>query len=95
MFGLHEKALVISLPIFTITCAVSMLFFSFLFDSSKWFKDLKMSYFVTMSLMVGDHVIDTLNSIQGYGIKFLVLSKLSGPLKYFNVLPQKNDYFRK
>ena len=72
MLGLHINAFAIVIPVLILTAAVAMLFFAFLFDASKWFKDLTTSYMVTISLMVGDHVIDTLNSIHGYGTPFFI-----------------------
>ena len=68
MVHLHIKGYMIVIPVLILTLAISLIFFAIMYDSSKWFRNVRTGYMVTISLMVGDHVMDMLTSLQGYSI---------------------------
>ena len=98
MIGLHIRGYVVAVPILILTLSVALVFFSVMYKSSRWFRHLQSGYLATISLMVGDHVMEMMTSFGGssyplylrFGssciliiiLVFVVLSSVGSPFKH-------------
>ena len=70
MVGLQIKGYTVVLPIIILTMSVACAMYSYLFKSSRWFKDIQTGYLATISLMVGDHIMEMMTSIEDFSFPF-------------------------
>ncbi|EAY12682.1 hypothetical protein TVAG_117040 [Trichomonas vaginalis G3] len=104
MLNLKYRGFSIVIPIILLTLACSMIFYGIFMTHSKWFKDITTSYIVTVSLMVGDHIQETMTSLHGHSavlffrficsstlvliLTFIIMASVGKP---FNKLVSSND----
>lgn len=80
MLNLKIRGFSIVIPVILLTLACAMTFYGIFMTHSKWFKDVTTSTIVTISLMVGDHVQETMTSLHGHSLILVFRFVCSGIL---------------
>ena len=72
-FQIQFTTFYLFIPFFLILIAISFIFYGIYSNESKWFNEIFQSFFVVYSLMVGDHINDSLISLFGsFSFSFII-----------------------